>query len=502
MSNFEPKQPASPTETPLAHRAVRGGLWVTLSSYWTIGFGFLINVILTRLLTPEIFGTFALAMFFVQLFRLQPKLGLGYALAQHKELNGEVLGTYLPLELLAGAGGVLLTWVAAPILLALGYNASIIQASMVLSLVAFGEGLAGMGTLFMERELRFGHTSLLQSLALPISYIPAVWLALNNGGLWCLIAQTATFNILVAISVWWVVGRQMPQLWQMKRRFSWPLARHFLRFGVTIGVGTLAGTLLTQLDNFYIGTFVGVTALGFYDRAYRTAQWPSTLLNSFIARTVFYTYSRLQDDQPRLQKTARMVLWIIVLLAVPLALAIFISAPDLIHLIYGERWLPSAPFLRILIIYSVLRPLWENGGTFLIAIGKPRLTTTTISLQAGLLAVVGLPMTLLSGAIGTALAVGVAFVIGIVRIYRYIARIVNLELIKSLGIPLAVSVVIVALYLLLNQVLDLNAMRLWVRVALKIGYAMLGFYALMFLLQPRATLERLQYIKRLALRRE
>ncbi len=48
----------------LSQRVVRGGLFVAASSYFNIGFGFLANLVLTRLLAPEAFGTFALAMFF------------------------------------------------------------------------------------------------------------------------------------------------------------------------------------------------------------------------------------------------------------------------------------------------------------------------------------------------------------------------------------------------------------------------------------------------------
>ena len=40
-------------------------------------------------------------MFFAQLLRLQPKLGLGFAFAQHQETTGQSLGTYFLMESLA-----------------------------------------------------------------------------------------------------------------------------------------------------------------------------------------------------------------------------------------------------------------------------------------------------------------------------------------------------------------------------------------------------------------
>ena len=96
-----------------------------------------------------------------------------------------------------------------------------------------------------------------------------------------------------------------------------------------------------KLDNFFVGTFVGITMLGFYDRAYNTAQWPGTFCSLVLSRSVFFVYSRLQDDVDRLKKTASMVTWLVTTFSFPLGLVIFIVAPDLIVLLYGEAWLPS-----------------------------------------------------------------------------------------------------------------------------------------------------------------
>ncbi len=70
----EPKQVSLDEDaTPLAYRAVRGSLWSVGSAYWVIGFGFVANILLTRLLTPAVYGDFALAVFFATLFQLRSK---------------------------------------------------------------------------------------------------------------------------------------------------------------------------------------------------------------------------------------------------------------------------------------------------------------------------------------------------------------------------------------------------------------------------------------------
>ncbi len=493
-----PPETSTPSAQPLAYRAVRGGLWVALSSYWMIGFGFLVNIVLTRLLSPEVFGTFALAMFFAQLLRLQPRLGLGYAFAQHKEVTAETLGTYVSMEITAGLAGLFLFLVATPILRLSGYSSLVITVGAVLAIGAVLEGFGGIGGVLLEKELRFAPVSLVQSVAFPLSYIPAFWLATRGGGAWSLVAQNLTYNSLSLMGIIWMTRRQLPYIWQMRWRFSLSLARRFVRFGLTVGAGMLAGMLLTQLDNFFIGTLVGVVVLGFYDRAYRIAQWPSTLFNAVLGRTAFYTYAQLQGDQERLQKTVTMILWLIAMSALPLALMLFVTASDLITLLYGERWLPSALFLRILVVISVARPFWENAGALFVGLGKPGLTAKFTIVQALVLAVTGLPLTILTGATGTCAAVGLAAVAGVILIYYNTQKEISLQPWSALSGPLLAAGSTILGYLVLSRLTGLNHLWLWMRILIKAGYTAIAFLALTFLIQPYATRERICYVWRLA----
>lgn len=481
-------------EPPLAYRAVRGGLWIAASTYWTIGFGFAANVVLTRLLSPQAFGELALALFFAQLLRVQPKLGLGYAFAQQNETTGETVGTYAAMEATAAFAGLLLSLLAMPVLAALGYTHAVVTLSVALAAAGTIESLSGIGSTLLDRELLFRASSLVQSLAFPVSYAPAFWLATHGGGAWSLVAQTITLDVLTLAGIGWTVRRGLPHVWTLRRQFSGALARQFLRFGLTVGLSSLATLLLGQLDNLLIGTFLGVGVLGFYDRAYRTAQAPALLLNSLVARASFYTYARLQDDVVRLQKTVTMIVWVVSTAALPAALVGFVTAPDLLVLLYGPQWLPSAPLLRILILVFALRPFWDNSGALFIAVGKPRLTTTFTVVQAATLAIAGVPLTLAFGAIGTCAAVGLAATVGLLLAYRNVTREIHVDLRAVLGPSLLAAALTMAGYLALNRLVDLNALPIAWRTAAKAAYTFAAFLTLSFAVQPRTTRERWQYV--------
>ncbi|HYN89376.1 MAG TPA: oligosaccharide flippase family protein, partial [Ardenticatenaceae bacterium] len=347
-------------ETPLAFRVVRSGIWLAASSYFNLAFGFGANVALTRLLAPEHAGVFVFAQFLYSLLDLRTKLGVGQAFAQRKQTTGDLVGSLFVLEVGTGVGTVLIVLAALPILRALDYSWDVVAVTLALAVVGLANSITGTAWVLLDKELRFDRVSLVTSIAFPVSYLPAFWLAVRGGGAWSFVAQNATYALLLLAGLWWSAWRTIPHVWALNWRFDRQVAVQLVRFGASIGSATLAASMVYQFDSFLVGQFAGMAALGFYDRAYRLAGWPHLLVGTIASRAGFYTYARLQDDRLRLEKAVTMSFWIINLLAIPLGAGIFVAAPDLVHLLYGERWLPSAPFVRLLVVYSLVRPALEN----------------------------------------------------------------------------------------------------------------------------------------------
>lgn len=484
-------------ELPLAYHATRGAIWIVMSSVCQFGLGFVANIMLTRLLFPSAFGEFALAAFFGQILRVQSKIAVGHAFTQNQELTGDTFGTLCVTETVASLAGVALTFSLAPILLYFKYSPMVVELSMALSITYLLEGLAGIAGTVLSRELRFKELSLLNMTLFPVSYIPAFWLATHGGGAWSILAHGLTYNILMLPLVWLTARSKLPHLWKMTWRFRADLCRKFLKFGATVGLGIMAALLLTQLDNFLIGTFVGVTVLGLYDRAYRTAEWPGALFQKLISHSVFYTYSKLQNDREKLEKMTTMVIWSILFLTVPVGLAVFVVAPDLLLLLYGPQWVPAATFLRILIVYAMLRPLWENAGAFFTAMGKPKTTASVNVLQALVLIGVGFPLTMKFGAMGTCAAVGLAFATGMVIFYKKFGREIPIRLGKLLVPSLVTGLCTVLGYLALNHVARLDGFSIGLRITFRASWIVLSFWAIMFLTHPTMVGRRLLYVVKL-----
>jgi PST family polysaccharide transporter len=336
---------------------------------------------------------------------------------------------------------------------------------------------------------------------MPLSYLPAFWLAWTGRGALSLIAQNVTLSLLSFLLYGIFIRQRMGWMFQLGWRFERGLARRFLLYGAQSGAATFVTSMLAQLDNFVVGTRSGTVALGFYDRGYRTAQWPNLLLGPLLARSALFTYAQLKDDTLRLRRSVSMVIWLIVGMATPIALALFVAAPDLVRWLYGERWLPAVPILRVLVIAALLRPIWDNAFVLFVGTGRALHIIWIGVVQLAIIFGLGWLLAGYFGPLGVAVAVVVAYTLGLIIAHFLTADNLQLDVVNLFVKPLLVAGLVMAGYWLLNQALPINSWPLPVRTVSKAVYAVLAYYLGTFVVQPRATMERIQYIRRL-LRRQ
>jgi teichuronic acid exporter len=485
--------PGPAAEAALAGRLIRGGWVAAAGSWWSIGYGFAVTIVLARLLPVEAFGAFALAYYVAGLVMLQPKIAAGAAFARHRDDGGESLYTYLVTEVALAAGSLVPAAVALALL-----PASLRGLFVALVLAGVVQGLANPLIVVREKQLDFSRVARLQVVAVTVSYLPAIWLAVRGAGAWSLVAQSILAATITLAGALWLTRADLARVAASDRRFEPRTARSFAAFGVTVGATAFLAAQATTLDAFLVGALLGTTVLGYYGRGSRTAQWPGLLLTAAIGRTALYAYARLDGDRPRLARAVTLTGWFIGVTAFSLAAAAFVTAPDLILVLFGERWVASAVYLRVLIVASALRPVWENMSTLFRGIGKPGVATVIAAAQVAALVVFGVPLTLWLGAVGAGLAGSAAMALGVLLIDARLRRELRVSLVAALGPPLLAAAGATAATLALVRTGALAGLPPAARVAVEGGIVAVAFAASIAVLQPATARERLAAVWRLA----
>jgi lipopolysaccharide exporter len=490
-----PAPPTEPSGGDWGRIAVRSTLWVTLGTYLNLVLGFGSSLVLTRLLTPEIFGFFTMAGFWSSLLNLRPKAGLNYSAVRQPATNGELLGTYFSLDLavsaaslvLAGLGGLVLTW--------LHYPPPVVLAIVLLVGAEAISSLVSPLSMVLEKEMQLSRLTLVSLVAALVAYVCAVPIALVGHNIWSLLAVSLVTNVISIAGVYWVCRQRWPQAFRLHWRFDRALAGQLLRQGISTGLAlTAVGSIVTQFDNFLVGTFVGYTTLGFYDRAYGIAHWPNLLLTVVVTRVGFLTFAKVQADRARLTQAVRLSLWVLTTLGIPMALALVFGAGDLVQFLYGPAWSESALYLRFLVVYSVAWPIFSVGFWLAVAQGHSRTTLWLTATQAAVLVVLGTPMTMAWGVMGTILAVSVSMVLALVLSCAYIFRQVPLSMGATFGPPAIATALAVIVMLVLIRLPLWQQAAVVARLLLAGGVGPGVFLVALWALNPKELMERLRYI--------
>ena len=349
----------------LKQLAVKGTIWSGISQ-WTNKFLSLVTfIILARLLDPGSFGLIALAGTFLAFLNLFLDQSFSTAIIQRKDLEPEHLDTafwtnigislILTVVCLAGAG-VTANFFKEP---------SLTPVIRWLSLNFIVSSLNSVQSALFSRQLNFKLLAIPSLISSFSGAIIGISMAFMGFGVWSLVGQQLSGGIVSSFALW------IASDWRPRFRFSRKHLDDLFAFGINIvGINILA-FLVTRGDNLLIGYFLGATALGYYDLAYRLLFVVTSLFVGIISSTAMPIFSSIQDDLPRLRNVLYEFVELTNTIAFPIFLGMSVLAPGLVVVIFGEQWKASIPVMQILNIAGLLYGGFYFNAPLIMAMGKP-----------------------------------------------------------------------------------------------------------------------------------
>jgi len=442
-----------PDEDPEFGAQVRRALgWSVANQVILRAASFLSGVLLARLLVPEDFGLFAVALAVMTILVSVNDMGVILGLVRWPGKVEEATPTAFTLAV--GSSLVLFAAAsaAATPLAGLTGNASAAGLIRVMAISVVIDGVVAVPMGALVRAFRQDVLAKAELGAIPIGIAVTVGLALAGAGPWSLAigrvaasAATATFFLSAS---------------PIKLRFGWhrDVARQLLVFGLPLAGTTLVEELLLNLDYLIVGAILGVEMLGLYLLAFNLANWPISIMKEGIRRVSIAGFARLARDRGRLNTQFNRSVGLLVTGALPMCLGLAILGEPLIRVVYGEKWTLAATALGVLAFLGLARLIVGLLFDLLIALGRSR---TTLALQLTWLVVLAPALYLATRWTQTIRGPAVAHVIvayGLVVPLYLIALHANgiplLHLARLLVRPMAAGCVAAAIMLLGRQRFD------------------------------------------------
>lgn len=338
-------------QSELASKSIIGVSWdyVGKISNHFIRFG--ISVVLARLLTPEDFGLLGMVSVFIALSQTLSDAGLGAAVIQKQEISDNSIATAYTTSiimgvalttLLAGAGGAIADFYGYPELELL---------TLVLSLSFLLGAATNIQIAILQKYYMFKKLAIFNVYTGFISGAIAVVLAINGAGYWSLVVQNILRQILFLALVW----KACP--WKVSWRFDIDELRSLMNFGSKLYIANIINSVYDRIDVVVIGKLFTASVLGMYYRAISFQTFVIQYTAASIVSVVFPLFSEIQSDIKRVSRVFKRALGIIAIATFGLVGIVYCSADNIIIILFTEKWIESAHYLRILLLSSFAYPV-------------------------------------------------------------------------------------------------------------------------------------------------
>lgn len=375
---------------------MRGAFW-TIGAYGaSVGLRFGSNVVLSRLVVPEIFGIMLIINTLRNGIELISDVGIGQNIVHNPQGEAKSFrDTAWTIQLLRGVLLFSALFLAAA---PLGQLYQLPASAIELSALALAiMGGASVSVYLLQRRLQFVRLNLFD---LGVDFVGAllvIGLAFYSPTIWSLIAA----NILTA-----AFRTGMTYLLPEARNWlAWDRvhARQILSFGKWIYLSSLLAFLCASFDKLYLGQSIPLALLGIYGLARNVAELPAALF-SRLGHSLVFPVIAAQQSQPRHEMRARLSpLRLKLLLICAACLAFGIAFGDFaIRIIYDSRYHAAGWMLPVMLAGVWGAILCSMNEYALMGLGKPLYGAAgnlvkLLSLAIGI--PIGLQLAGLSGAI-------------------------------------------------------------------------------------------------------
>lgn len=440
-------------------------LWVTLTNMIVRGIGFCITIFLARLLLPEAFGLVAIAMLIIAFFSLFQDLGISAALIYRKTKIKEAANSAFFLNLILSFIFFILVCLSADYVATFFGTREAVLVIKVLSVTFVILSLGAIQSVLLEKELEFKKKFWVETIPILMYGGVALVLAVNGQGVWSLVFAYLSQVLIQTILLWFL------STWRPSFSFSWKITKELLDYGKYVLGFNLLAYGGAKGDSLVVGKLLSTTSLGFYTLAYSIASLPATSFSQVISKVTFPTYSKLKDKMDVLKSAYLKVLTLSAVIIIPVNLGLFVLAPEIVHALLGEKWLPIVPVLQVLCFFGILRALGGTTGPVFYSVGKPKMLFKLNLFALTVLAILLYPLTSKYGILGAGIAALISTVIANTWAFFKVAKILKItlkEIIKGVCLAITCSIVMILVVYSLKLLLSMSLTNLIILIVLGI----------------------------------
>lgn len=348
----------------LRSQALSGFRWTASVRLLSQVITWAITLVVIRLLTPADYGLLAMATVFVSFLAMFSELGLGAAVVQKTDVDDELLRRAFGVILVIHFSLAALLMLSAPLIGAFYDEPRVVPVIRVLSLQFVFAGFAVIPDAQLQRRMEFRNRSLLDLSGAIVASVTTLAMAFSGAGVWALVAGSILSQIVKTIGTNW-----LSPFWHWPD-FSVKRMGSLLRFGGHFTAIQVIWMFLSQVDTLICAKLLGKDIVGLYSVAMDVASLPSQRISGLVNQVAFPTFSRMQDDLPKVGANVLTGVRILSFFAFPVLWGMSSITPEIVSVILGAKWTPSTVPMQVLALIMPLRIVGNFAGVAMQGVGR------------------------------------------------------------------------------------------------------------------------------------
>ena len=364
----------SPASASIAAPAIRGSIWTLAGYAASQALRLASNLVLTRLLFPEVFGQMALVSVFLQGLAMFSDVGTGPAIIQSSRGDDpQFLNTAWTIQSGRGILLWLFSWVIAQPVASFYGQPLLFWLVPAAGLTAVMGGFESTSMHTLQRHLRLGMLTVVDLFTQFLGIAAMIGLAFADrslhgpnhpGAVWAIIGGSyvsSAGRLVLSHTV-------LPGI-RHRICLERDATRQLFRFGRWIFISTMLTFLAAQSDRLVFGKMIPLSLFGVYGIAAMMATLPTQAVQRLGSAVIFPAYSRLAGSAGFKQLFER-VRTPFLIGGAGIVSGLIACGPFLIRTLYDSRYEQAGWILQFLCATAWFQILECTNGAALLALGR------------------------------------------------------------------------------------------------------------------------------------
>lgn len=353
----------------LAGKTYSAARWTTASTVARAGLQLLQVAVLARFLSPADYGLMAMVLVILSYAGLFSDMGLSTAFVQRQQISHEERSSLYWLSVAVGGALMLIVMAISPLAAMFFKEPRIIPLMMLVAtnflVIAIGQQLRTDA----EKSLNFRPVALIEIGAATVGLVVALLAAWLNWGVYALVFAAMASAWLAMVMSWLFLAHGWRPAW----RLQWSEIRWFVRFGGGMVLNNLINHVNSTIDLILGGRMLGAGPLGLYSVPRNLMLQIQGMINPVFTRVGFPLIASIQHDKKRVKQVYLKTMNLTASVNAPVYVGMALFTPEIVLLLFGANWTESAPLMRILALWGLLRSFGNPAGSLLFGLGHVRL---------------------------------------------------------------------------------------------------------------------------------